>query len=172
MEQFLAIIRGAGASGKTTIAKKFRNFDKKVVWLKVDNYKDFFTENSSLVEQKYVDECAVATLKYLLDSGFSVVMEKIFFDPQIIPLAVDEANKRHIKVEVFQIRCALEVLQERDKNRLGIKEGCRKPLGDDVIKNIYDQLEATYYPKAIELNTDKLSVDESVQKIKNSLGLN
>ena len=44
-----------------------------------DNFKDFFSENASLNEQKDVDETALATLKHLLDEGFSVVMEKIFF---------------------------------------------------------------------------------------------
>jgi len=169
MEQFLIIIRGAAASGKTTIAKRFRNFEKKIVWLKVDNYKEFFAQNASLSEQKYVDECALATLKYLLDNGFSVVMEKIFFNPDIIPLSVDEAKKRNIKVRVFQIKCPIEVLQERDKRRPGIKKGCRKPLGNEVIKKIHDQLQKTYYPGSIELDTEKLNIDESVKKIQDSL---
>jgi len=42
--QFLVIIRSAPASGKTTIAKELRSFKDKVVWLKVDNFKDFFSE--------------------------------------------------------------------------------------------------------------------------------
>lgn len=166
MNQFLAIIRGAPASGKTTIAKQMRSFQNNIVWLKVDNFKDFFSEEANLNEQKYVDECALASLEYLLDKGFSVVMKKIFFDPFIIPLAVKTAQKRNIKTKVFQIKCPLKVLQERDRNRPGIKEGCRKPLGDEIIEKIYKQLEQTYYPGAIELDTNKLSVDMCIGKIK------
>ncbi len=169
MEQFLVIIRGAPASGKTTIAKLIRNFDEKTVWLKVDNFKEFFAAEATLAEQKYVDEAALATLTYLLDRGFSAVMEKIFFDPFIIPLAAEEAGKRGIKAKVFQIKCPLEVLQERDRNRPGIKEGCRKPMGDEAIKNIYEQLESTYYPGAIELDTVNLSPEECVRKIREEL---
>jgi tRNA uridine 5-carbamoylmethylation protein Kti12 len=169
VEQFLVILRGAPASGKTTIAKKLRNFKKKTVWLKVDNFKDFFSEEASLDEQKFVDECALATLEYLLDKGFSVVMEKIFFDPFIIPLAVEAAHIRNIKTRVFQIKCPLEVLQERDRTRPGIKEGCRKPLGDEVIEKLYRQLEETFYPGALELDTDKLTIDECVEKIRQEL---
>jgi len=60
-------------------------------------------------------------------------MEKIFFDPAIIPQAVDAAADRGVEVRVFQIKCSLATLQERDRTRPGIKEGCRKPLGDKTI---------------------------------------
>jgi len=169
MKQFLVIIRGAPASGKTTIAKKLRNYKKKVVWLKVDNFKDFFSDEATFEEQKFVDESALATLKYLLDNKFSVVMEKIFFDPQIIPLAVKVAAERQVKSRVFQIKCSLPVLQERDRNRPGIKEGCRKPLGDEIISKIYDQLESTYYPEAIPLDTERLSLQDCVDTVKREI---
>lgn len=168
-DRFLVIIRGAPSSGKTTIAKRLRSFKQKVVWLKVDNFKDFFSGEATLQEQKYVDECALATLTYLLDSGFSVVMEKIFFDPRIIPIAVEIAKERNIKIKVFQIKCSLSVLQERDRNRPGVKEGCRKPLGDETITKIYNQLEKTFIPDSIVLDTEKMSVEECIRKITNSL---
>lgn len=166
MNQFLAIIRGAPASGKTTIAKSMRDFSNKVAWLKVDNFKEFFSGEATLEEQKFVDECALSALKYLLDHGFSVVMEKIFYNSSIIPTALEAAANRKVEAKVFQIKCPLSVLQERDKNRLGIKEGCRKPLGDETITRIYQQLEESFFPGAIELQTNEMSVDECVLKIK------
>lgn len=168
-KQFLVIIRGAPASGKTTIAQKLRDFNKKIIWLKVDNFKTFFSDKALFKEQKYVDGCALVTLEYLLDHGFSVAAEKIFYYPFIIPSMIKAAKKRNIQVKVFQIKCSLPVLQERDRGRPGIKEGCRKPLGDKVIKKIYTQLEKTFYPGAIVLDTEQLSIDECVQKIKESL---
>jgi len=59
----LLILRGAPASGKSSIAKKLRNFTKKIVWLKVDNFKAFFAEDSSLALD-YVNEAALKTLEY------------------------------------------------------------------------------------------------------------
>ena len=169
MKQFLVIIRGAPASGKTTIAKRLRNFGKKVAWLKVDNFKDFFSDESPLEEQKYVDECALATLKYLLKGGFSVVMEKIFFSTYIIPLAIEVAKKRDATVKIFQIKCPLSVLQDRDKNRPGVKEGCRKPLGDETIEKLYNRLEDSFYPGAIILDTEKYSIEECTRIIMESV---
>lgn len=169
MPQFLVIIRGAPASGKSTLAKKLVDDQQKVAWLKVDNFKPFFGEKALLKHQPDVDRCALATLKYLLDSGFSVVMEKIFYNPFIIPLAIDEAQKRGIKTVVFQIKCPLHILQARDKERPGIKEGCRQPLGDAAIEKIFLQLEKTFYPQAITLDTNKFSIDQCLAKIREQL---
>ena len=64
--QRLIILRGPPSSGKSTIAKKLRDFEHKIAWLKVDNFKDFFAEDTSSALQ-YVNESAIATLKYLFD---------------------------------------------------------------------------------------------------------
>lgn len=172
MSQFLVIIRGAPASGKTTIAKQLRDYQQKIAWLKVDNFKDFFSDDAQPAQQKNVDGAALTTLQYLLDNQFSVVMEKIFFDPFIIPLAIKEARKRNIPVQVFQLQTSLATLQERDQNRPGIKEGCRKPLGNEVIQKIYEQLESTPYPGAIQLNTEELSLEECVNQIRQTINSN
>lgn len=171
MKQVIVIIRGAPASGKSTIAKKLRDFNNRIVWLKVDNFKDFFSENSSQEEQKFVDECALTSLEYLLDQNFSVIMEKIFYDPYIIPKVVEAAKKRGVTVRVFQIKTSLKTLQERDRNRPGIKEGCRKPFGNQAIENIFNHLNETYYPGAINLDTEKLSVDECVNLVRKSVDI-
>ena|SRR3989338_4094097 len=170
MQQFLIIIRGAPASGKSTISKQLRDFEKKIVWLKVDNFKDFFSDDVTLEEQRFVDESSLATLEYLLDQGFSVVMEKIFYDPFVIHLAVKAAKKRNIQVATFQIKCSLATLQKRDRNRPGIKEGCRKPMGDEKIKDIYNHLEQTSLKGAIILDTEKLKDLECTKIIKHAIG--
>jgi len=167
MNQFLVIIRGAPASGKTTIAKKMRNFDERVAWLKVDNFKDFFSEDPAGAT-KYVDGSAIATLEYLLNQGFSVIMEKIFLDPVAITTAVEMAKNINIPVKVFQIKCSLQTLQERDKTRPGVREGCRKPLGDEVIAGMHQKLEETFYEGAVVLDTEKMSVEECAQVISES----
>jgi len=52
-------------------------FDKKIAWLKVDNFKEFFAEDSSIA-LNYVNGSAIATLEYLFKQGFSVVMDGVF----------------------------------------------------------------------------------------------
>lgn len=167
MNQFLIILRGTPASGKSTIAKRFRDFDKKVVWLKVDNFKDFFSEDSSQTLE-FVNGAAIATLEYLLDEGFSVVMEGVFQDTKSIELAESLANNKHIPYKVFQLQVPLEVIKQRDLQRPGVKEGLRKPLGDEVLEQIDTILKNTPLKEALVLDTQIHSLEECKKIIEDS----
>ena len=168
MKQFLVILRGVTASGKSTISKRFRNFEEKIVWLKVDNFKDFFAEDPAIALE-FVNGSAVATLSYLLDQGFSVVMDGVFQDTKAIDEALSVAKTKNIKTIVYQIKCSLDKILERDRTREGIKEGHRKPLGDKTITQIYEKLESNPYPNSQPLNTESLSVDQCIEKIMNDI---
>lgn len=163
--QKLIILRGAPSSGKSTIARKLRNFQKKIAWLKVDNFKDFFAEDSSIALD-YVNEAAIVTLEYLLNQGFSVVMEGVFQNTKYIKRATETAKKRNIPCRVFQLECSLKTLQMRDKHRPGIKEGCREALGDDVIAHLYSIIGNNPYEEAIKLDTEKHSIEKCIEIIK------
>jgi predicted ABC-type ATPase len=86
--QKVIILRGVTASGKSTIAKSYRDFEKRIAWLKVDNFKDFFAADSTPALE-YVNGSSVATLQYLLEQGFSVVMEGVFQKTDAIVKAVE-----------------------------------------------------------------------------------
>lgn len=171
MRQFLVVLRGAPASGKSTIAKEFRDLSKKVAWLKVDNFKDFFSEDGSAALE-YVNGSAVASLEYLLEQGFSVVMEGVFQDTKPIDEAIMLAKEKNIRAEVFQIQCSLSVLQRRDKERPGVKEGVRKILGDDLIAEIYQKLFQNPYAHANVLDTEKQDIAVCLKQINGVLNLN
>ncbi len=168
MKQFLVILRGVTASGKSTISKRLRNFEEKIVWLKVDNFKDFFAEDSSTALE-FVNGSAIATLSYLLDQGFSVVMDGVFQDTKAIDEALSVAKTKNIKTIVYKIKCSLDKILERDRTREGIKEGHRKALGDKTITQIYEKLESNPYPNSQPLNTESLSVDQCIEKIMNDI---
>lgn len=168
MKQFLVVLRGAPASGKTTISKKLRNFEKKIAWLKVDYFKDFFAEDSNDALE-FVNGSAVATLKYLFDQGFSVVMDGVFQDTKAIDESVSLAKELEIKTVIYEIKCPLEVLIERDWQRGGVKEGLRKPLGIGVLTKIYEKLESNPYPNSLQLDTEHLSIEECVNKIEKDI---
>lgn len=162
--QRLIILRGCVASGKSTIAKRFRNFKNKTVWLKVDNFKDFF-DSFDIEVRPYVHSATNATLDYFLKEGFSAVLDGVFQNPIFIDNAVEVAKKYKILYRVFQLKVSLKTLQERDKKREGVPEGHRKPLGDVAIAVIYNRLEENPYPGAITLDTENLSIDEAVNFI-------
>lgn len=158
MKQVLVILRGAPASGKTTISKELRDFDKKVAWLKVDNFKDFFTEDSSAALE-YVNGSALATLDYLFKQDFSVVMDGVFQDTSAVDEAVRLAKEKNIKTIIYQIKCSLATLQERDRNRPGIKEGCREPLGDEEIESLCHKVEDNPLENGVKLDTENQTLE-------------
>lgn len=164
MKQALIILRGAPSSGKSTIAKKLRDYNKKIVWLKVDNFKPFFADDSDAILDD-VNKTAINSLIFLLEQGFSVVMEGIFQNPEYIQKAADIAKQKKLPVFVYQLDCSLKTLQERDRTREGVKEGCRKLLGNDVIERLYRVIENNPYKKGIKFDTEKASLDESIKLI-------
>jgi predicted kinase len=163
--QRLIILRGAPASGKSTLAKSFRNFTDKTVWLKVDNFKAFFGSDEALL---YVNGAAVATLKYLLDQQFSVVMEGVFQDTKAIDEALAIAQKLQIPTKVFELEVDLETLKRRDLVREGVREGMRPPLGNSVIEKIYNTLKHNPYQTSIRLDTEKNNIDTCKEIIESS----
>lgn len=168
MKQFLIILRGAPASGKTTIAKVLRGTNQEIAWLKIDNFKDFFVDES-LEMLQYVNGLAVATLEYLLDKEFSVVMDGVFQDVQPINRSVDIAKRKGIKTLVYELECPLEELQKRDKTREGVKEGFRKPLGDRTIQEIYERLKMNPYPHARVFDTEHTTFEQIINIIRKNL---
>ncbi len=167
MKQVLVILRGAPSSGKSTIAKAIRNYHEKIIWLKVDNFKTFFSDDSDLV----IDDAnlaAVDSLRYFLGKGFSVIMEGIFQDPQYVRQAVDVAKKNNIGVKVYQLDCSLATLQKRDKEREGIALAHRKKLGDETIAKLFEDLRLNPYQGAINLDTERLSLNQCIDEIRNN----
>ena len=164
MLQRVIILRGAPASGKTTIAKSYRNFNEKVAWLKVDNFKDFFAEDATPALE-YVNGSAVATLDYLIGQGFSVVVDGVFQNTIPIDEILELAKKQNIPAKVFELTTSLKTLQKRDVLREGVPEGLRKPLGNETIENIFTTLENNPYPNSVEINTKNNSTDKCKELI-------
>ena len=164
MNQVLVILRGASASGKTTLAENLRDFDRKIAWLSVDKMKPIFnSEEKSLNASSKV---ALATLKYLLEEGYSIIFDGIFKNTNYVYEAIKIAKNRDIPCIVYQLKCSLNTLQKRDKNRKGVKEGYRKPLGNTMIESLHKKNIDNPIEGAIELDTESQSSKECLEIIR------
>lgn len=159
MSQKLVIVRGAACSGKTTVCKKLRDFDRKIAWVSIDKVKNIFSDYEDRAMDE-VNDTAVAILEYLLDKNYSVVVDGIFKNLKHYNDVVQIGRNRNITVTVYQLECSLETLKRRDKERDGPKQGLWKPLGDELIESLYRKVEENPIEGAIKLNTEELSPDE------------
>lgn len=165
MTQKLVILRGASCSGKTTIAESLRDYDAKVAWISIDNFKRIFSnfQDSALDD---VNKSAVVALKDILDRKFSVIIDGIFKKPEHIHALIAEGKTRNIPIIVYQLDCSLETLKMRDKSRKGVKEGWFPPLGDELIEGLYNKVVENPIEGTIHLDTEKLSIDECLKTVK------
>ena len=153
------ILRGAPASGKTTIGESLRNFDKKIVWLKTDNVKLFFSNFEDRTLDEVMGTCLVV-LDNLLGRGYSVIYEGIFKRPEYVSRAVEIAKSKNIPYVIYQLECSLKTLQERDKKRPGVPQGLRPALGDELIESLYNTVRENPIPGAISLNTEEKTLEK------------
>ncbi|OGD95279.1 hypothetical protein A3F02_01345 [Candidatus Curtissbacteria bacterium RIFCSPHIGHO2_12_FULL_38_9b] len=168
MRQSLIILRGLPASGKSAIAKQLRNFNKKIVWLKVDNFKDFFGEGT---EEQLIaaNEAALSSLRDLLSRGYIVVMDGVFQDLSFVDQAVKIAKDVGIPAKVFELEISLDVAKKRDQDREGIKEGYREPIKDQVFNKIFKNVSSKVYPGAIKIDVETNSIEACSQIIRKHL---
>lgn len=163
MKQSLVILRGAPASGKTTLGEKLRSKEHKVVWLKIDNLKPFFSEDwgDSLDE---VNSIALAILDKLLTDGFSIVFDGIFKNPDHALAAVKLAKSKNVPVVVYQLTCSLETLQKREDERS--QKFQRDHFGKDMIERLYLKVINNPIEGAITLDTEKFSIEDCLAIIR------
>lgn len=165
MAQVLVILRGAPASGKSTISKALRNFDKKIVWFKTDNLKEFFLNPADDKALDEVFETCYAVLDNLLERGYSVIYEGIFKKPEYAQKAIDIGKERNIPITIYQLECSLETLKKRDKGRSGVTNGIRPPMEETVIESLLRKVEENPIEGAIKLNTEEKSLEDCIEII-------
>lgn len=163
MKQTLVILRGAPASGKTTLGERLRSKENNVVWLKIDNLKPFFSEDwgDSLDE---VNKLALVMINQLLSDGFSVVFDGIFKNPTHALDAKKLAESKNVPCVIYQLECSLETLQKREDERSAQFQ--RDHFGKDTIQRLYEKVINNPIEGSIPLNTETQSIDECLEIIK------
>ena len=167
--QTLIVLRGAPASGKTTIAKQLRDFDNKIVWFKTDNLKEFFDNPSDDRALDEVFKTCYSVLENLLYREYTVIYEGIFKKSEYANNAIEIAKKRNIKYFVYQLDCSLETLIKRDKERSNQTNGIRPPMDRNIIESLLNKVIDNPIENAIFLNTEENTLEECINEIKKNI---
>lgn len=166
--QHIIVLRGAPATGKTTLAKAMRSDDLKIAWLKIDAFKDIF-ERETEKNLHLVNGLGITTLTHLLNLGYSVVVDGIFQDTSRIDEIQTLARERTIPCTVFQLQTEYQTLQTRDLEREKESLGLRKRLSEETLKRLFDKVAGSVYPGAILLDTENKTVSECLAFINSHL---
>lgn len=167
MVQKLVILRGSSCSGKTTIAEKIRDYDKKIAWLSVDTIKPIFSDFKDATLDEAHRTVSVV-LKDLLERNFSVIVDGIFKKPEHLDDLLRTTKEKNIPAVIYQLDCSLETLKNRDRNRDGVKHGLWAPLGDELIESLYNSVQENPIEGAIYINTEAMTFVECIEIIKST----
>jgi chloramphenicol 3-O-phosphotransferase len=172
MKQTLVIVRGAPASGKTAICSNLRDTDNKIAWVSVDGVKPIFSNfDDRDVDISY--KTTLALIRYLFDEGYSVVFDCIAANPkhledlnQLIQLAQD----KNIRVKIYQLECSLDILLERHMKREYVKSRDLQ-TESETVERIYNKIQANPLSDALKLDTEKSSLEECLEIIRENFQL-
>ena len=165
MNQKLVIVRGTACTGKTTICKEIRDFDKKIAWVSIDKIKNIYSDYEDRAMDE-VNDTAVFTIKHLIDKNYSVIVDGIFKNIKHYEDIVKLALPKNIPVVTYQLECSLETLKIRDKERDGVKQGLWAPMGDELIESLYKKVVENPIKGVIRIDTEEKSIDDCVQIIR------
>ncbi len=163
MSQKVVILRGPACSGKTTISREIRNYDKKIAWLSIDKVKPLFSDFKDETLDD-VNKSAVTILDDLLKRDFSVIVDGIFKKPNHFADILAVAKDKDIPVVAYQLECSLETLKKRDKDRDGVKYW--GPLGDELVESLYKTVENNPIEGLTKINTEEKSLADCVEIIR------
>ncbi|MBI2036510.1 AAA family ATPase [Candidatus Microgenomates bacterium] len=165
MQQTLIILRGAPASGKSTVCEEIQKRKKNIVWFHVDSFKRFLNSRNEVSDRDHWYGAAAASLDYFLNKKFSVLAEGIFQYHKHVNLFIQIAQKHGVKIKIFDFVAHNDILLQRDKTRKGVPEGLRKALAEETIKNLAHEIYNNKFPDAKIIDTEKESIEHIVQKI-------
>ena len=124
-------MQGLPASGKTTWAKEYCKNNKDFVRINRDDLREMIG-NYSHHHEEMIREMEYEDAIIALEVGYSVIIDGINFSQTTINKWKETAEKLGHKFEIKYMHCTLETCILRDAIR-------PKPVGDDVIKGIYNQ---------------------------------
>lgn len=167
MNQKIVIVRGTSCTGKTTICKEIRDFDKKIAWVSIDKIKNIFSDYEDRAMDE-VNDAAVFTIKHILDKNYSVIVDGIFKNLKHYEDIIKLAKAKNIPVATYQLECSLETLKKRDRERDGVKQGLWPPMGVELIESLYRKVVENPIEGVTKINTEEKSPEECIEIIRQS----
>lgn len=131
----LVLLRGAPATGKTTIARYIRSKKRKFVWISIDALRVFVYKYPPK-RKDLIFKATLALTNFFLREGFSVIVEELFIRLHEIERFYDLGKENHLPVYLFELTADLEDIIKRNPQRpFPLRGGAKEAM------NLYKLLE-------------------------------
>jgi len=179
MNQYVLLLSGPPATGKTTIAiELWRSLPGRPAHICLDNLKDVFRPpNSSRDDLDLAARNGLTIMRNILALGYSVIVTKAFGRYKYVAPFLQEADRHEARVVYIKLTAGLQTLLRRNEQRreYGIGELIREHrwrpyrATDAQIEEQYRYSFANRHEAGIEVDTGDRSVRESVAIVRQHL---
>ncbi|MBI2110286.1 AAA family ATPase [Candidatus Woesearchaeota archaeon] len=155
----IIIIRGAAASGKTTISKSLaKQLRGKKCHIDVDVIRYFDVNAKNDNNEFPVANIAAAKLASVyLEHGYNIIIDSNIFQRNILTKLINNLPRGY-PIFLFTLDSGLKKLIERDKKR-------EKVLGQKLIKKIYNLVQNSDVHKGLAVDTTKMTKKAATKHI-------
>ncbi len=170
MNQFIIVIDGPIASGKTTVAKLLHAKLKRTAHVSLDRIKHLISDYKPTDKDKTLaTQIAAGMIKEYLKHGISVIVENAFIQSKYVERFVKLENRKRgknaVAVFVYQIEVPLHIGIKRAKKREQ-KTNPLKKISITRIKRNHTRYKIYRYTKPTRVfQSDKLSAKQIAREI-------
>jgi len=167
MKNLIVIIRGAPASGKTTISRKLSRKFAKSIHIDVDKIRHA-DPKAKLTRKEFIlaSKAAAALSNVYFSKGYSIMIDSTFIRPEYLNVLLRDLKGKPIFL--FTLKPDLNELLVRDKSRVKFKRMGQR------IKILHSAMEKSKEKRGLFINNSGQSPDKTsgliIRKIMDGIG--
>jgi|GEM_PF-4982680 len=155
---WVVIFRGIPRAGKTTLAKTLHHRLEDKYKIALIHYDTIFEMKTGKDKESLKPKIALGMIENFLIENYNLILDNSFIFTQYLRQTIQFIEKYTLKYRVYFLKPSFLEIVERDKK-------FPVPKGIEALKEFWITMENNDFPEHIEIDTDTLSIDESVEFI-------
>lgn len=158
----MVIFRGVPRTGKTTLAKALHQRLGDEYRIALIHYDNMFEMKIGKDKDRLKPTVAMGMIEDFLIEGFNLILDYSFVLSRDLTQTIQFIEKYTSKYRTYFLKPPFWEIIERDKN-------FPAPKGIEVLKDFWTTIENDNFSGCIEIDTHRLSIDETVNLILNDM---
>lgn len=162
---WVVIFRGVPRAGKTTLAKALYSELEDGRRVTLIHYDNMFEMNIGKERDRLKPAIAIGMIESFLIEGVSLILDYSFVFTEDLTKTIHLIEKYTSRYRIYFLKPSFLTIIKRDRN-------FAVPKGTDVLRNFWLTIKNNNFPGCTAIDTDRLSVSESVDFILNDIRSN